>query len=345
MGSTWYARGSMTGTDGATIVGRGLLGALLLLGCNNAGGRDEGFDFSTESNGQPGPTTSSGTADSTGGGTVDPPAPMTTGATGTDTGDANSSTTEDLPDAVPCTGVDVLFVVDNSEPMLEEQIRLRGAALAFLEQVQSNIPTLTQNINIGVITTDEDQMVQANAEPCGPYEGGLNWMISSSMALSTELECALSVGIAGSPNERPMEMLLTALDDDNLAPDGFHNGFLREDALLVVVIVTNEEDDIEADTSWGSAGDPATWVTTLAERKGGWLNDIVVLSLVGLEKPNACVGPWDGVQGAQYSPRLIEFTRSFPQGMVGDACEQEYASFLLSMVPGVAAACNGYIPP
>ncbi|MEM7153472.1 MAG: vWA domain-containing protein [Myxococcota bacterium] len=335
----------MTGIEGGRIVGRGLLGALLLLGCSPDGG-DDGFDFSTESNGPGSPGASSGTADSSGGGTTDPTGAVTTSGSGTDTGgDADSSTSDDLPPAVPCTGVDVLFVVDNSEPMLEEQIRLRGTALAFIQQIQSTIPTLTENINIGVITTDEDQMVQANAEPCGPYEGGLNWMISSSMALSTELECALSVGIGGSPNERPMDMLLTALDDDNLAPDGFHNGFLREDALLVVVIVTNEEDDVEADTSWGSMGDPATWVTTLADKKGGWLNDIVVYSLVGIEEPNACVGPWDGVTGAQHSPRLIDFTWAFPQGAVGDVCEQEYASFLLGVVPGVAAACAGYIPP
>lgn len=314
----------------------------MLVACNPSSG-DDGFDFSTDSNG-PGGTQGSGSGSGTAGSETGAPTGDSTGGTD-DSGDVSGSTTEDLPPAVPCTAVDVLFVVDNSEPMIEEQIRLRATALAFVQQVQASIPTLLEDIQIGVITTDDELMLQANAEPCGPYEGGNNWMISSSTALQTELECALSVGIAGSPNERPMDMLLGALSDDNLVPGGFHSGFLREEALLVVVIATNEEDELEIDTSWGSAGDPPAWVESLASRKGGYVNDIVVLSLVGIPEPNACLGPWDGTEGAQLAPRLIEFTESFPQGAVGDACEPEYASFLLGVVPGVTAACAGYIPP
>jgi len=142
-----------------------------------------------------------------------------------------------------------------------------------------------------------------------------------------------------------MEMLLGALSDENLVPGAFHNGFLREEALLVIVVVTNEEDEFEEVTEWGSDGDPASWFDAIVTLKGGWANDIVVLSLVGNPEPSACLGPWDGTQGAQYSPRLIEFTESFPQGAVGDICEPEYASFLLGVVPGVTAACAGYTPP
>jgi hypothetical protein len=143
-----------------------------------------------------------------------------------------------------------------------------------------------------------------------------------------------------------MDMLAAALSDDNLVPGGFHNGFVRENALLVVVVVTNEEDEFEQDTMWGSAGDPGEWAATLAERKGGTAGNVVVLSLLGTPKPNACPDfQWDGTEGAQESPRLIEFTESFPQGAVGDICQPEYATFMLGVVPGVAAACAGYVPP
>lgn len=329
------------------VVSAGLAALLLALApACTAGTGDEGFDFSTESNGPGSGASGSTAADDTAATETDPA--TTTGATG-DTGDTSGSSdggsSDDGLPIEPCTAVDLLFVVDNSEPMLEEQIRLRAAALAFVQMIAGSIPTLMSDLHIGVITTDDDLMVQETAAPCGPYEGGASWMSSTSTALATELECALSVGVAGSPNERPMDMLAGALSDDNLAPGGFHNGFLREEALLVVLLVTNEEDEPEKDTGWGSMGDPADWAQTLAARKGGLAKDVVVLSLVGIPEPNACLGPWDGMEGAQHAPRLIELTESFPQGAVGDVCAQEYASFLLGVVPGVAAACANYTPP
>ncbi len=320
------------------------LAAMLSLACN-AGGSDDGFNFATDSQG-PGVGSSGGTADDTAGSETGAPSTSTTDVSTGDSGeDSGSSTTEELPPAEPCTAIDMIFVVDNSDPMLEEQIRLRATALAFIQQVEASTPTLMEDINIGVLTTDDDLFVQPSGEGCDvPYEGGANWMVSSSLALQTELECALNVGAAGSPNERPMDMLIASLADENLQPGQFHNGFLREDALLVVVLVTNEEDEVEDDTSWGSAGDPASWVAAMAERKG-YANNVVVLSLLGMPKPNACPDfQWDGTEGAQVSPRLIEFTESFPQGTVGDICEQEYATFMLGVVPGVAAACASYIP-
>ncbi|MCX4244890.1 vWA domain-containing protein [Paraliomyxa miuraensis] len=325
--------------------------AALLLGgplACTAGGNDDGFDFSTDSNGPGGPGTGSGTVDDTAGSGTD----TTSGGTAADAGSTTGSGTDDgsssddgLP-IEPCTSVDILFVVDNSQPMLEEQIRLRAAALAFVQQIGASIPTLMSDMHIGVITTDDELMVQQTAEVCGPYEGGDNWMASSSTTLSAELDCALAVGVAGSPNERPMDMLFSALSDENLVPGAFHNGFLREEALLVVVIVTNEEDEHELDTSWGSAGEPADWVDTLAGRKGGYAKDVVVLSLIGTDKPNACPDfQWDGTEGAQLSPRLEEFTTSFPQGAVGDICAQEYATFMLGVVPGVTSACANFTKP
>lgn len=321
--------------------------AALLLACN-AGGTDDGFDFSTDSNGPAGTVgASGGTTMATGDSGTSAETTAAVADSGSSTADASASSTgDDGPPVVPCTGVDLLFVVDDTIPMLEEQIRLRATALAFVQQLAAAIPTLAEGINIGVITTDDDLFVQATAEPCGPYEGGNNWMVSSSTVLAAELECALSVGTAGSPNERPMDMLIASLADENLQPGGFHDGFLRESALLLVVLVTNEEDELEIDTSWGSAGDPPAWVEAVAARKGGFLHDVVVLSLLGTDKPNACPDDqWDGTEGAEVSPRLIEFTESFPQGSVGDICAQEYATFLLGVVPGVTAACANYTPP
>lgn len=314
------------------------------LACQDATPGADGFEFSTESPGTAGTMGAWGSTGATepGSGTAE----ASTAAEPDSSSSGADSSTGEPPPAVPCTGIDLLFVVDDSEPMLEEQQRLRMAAPAFVQQVIAAIPTLAEGVNIGVITTDDELLVQGNALPCAPYEGGNHWMLGSSSVLATELDCALDVGTAGSPDERPMEMLLASLSDEHLMPGGFHAGFLREDALLVVVLVTNEEDEHEVDTAWGSTGDPPEWVAALAARKGGWEHDVVVLSLLGTDKPNACPDfQWDGTEGAQVSPRLIEFTQAFPQGAVGDVCAPDYGPFLQGVVPGVVAACAAYTPP
>ncbi|MCA9704378.1 MAG: VWA domain-containing protein [Myxococcales bacterium] len=331
-------------------LGLGLTLTLSMLALAPACGGDDGgggIDFVTATAGS-GSDGSSGSGGDSSGTEADAETTATTAEDGESSeSGSESGTTDPPPPSEPCTAVDLLFVVDNSAPMLEEQFRVQGTALAFVQQVQQAIPTLTEDVHVAVITTDDDRFVQPDDTGCGaPYEGGNPWMISSSTVLQAELECALALGEQGSPNERPMDMLLGSLSDDRLAPGGLHSGFLREDALLVVVVVTNEEDEPEPDTDWGSAGDPAGWAAALAERKGGYPGNVVVLSLLGTPKPNACPPfQWDGTLGAQLAERLIEFTESFPQGAVGDICAPEYATFMLGVVPGVAAACSAYTPP
>lgn len=264
-----------------------------------------------------------------------------TGSSGTDTG---GDETEDLPTS-PCTSLDVVFVVDDSDTMAEEQVRLQTAAAAWIEQLNAQIPTVVDDVRIGVITTDDSGFATADAAgtPCA-FASGAPWM-TLGPTLGTELACALARGVAGDPDERPMDMLQAALADEALAPGGVHDGFLRDEGLLVVVLLTDEEDDLEQPTQWGSAGDPPDWVDALAAKKGGYARNVVAVSLIGHDKPNACPAfQWDGMEGAEIAPRLIEFTESFPQGAVGDVCAAEYSTFLTSILPGVAAACDQYVP-
>jgi hypothetical protein len=327
----------------------GVAASLCGFGCGS-GGEGDTFDFNTGTATSPGPTggptstagsDSGGTAADTGNG------PGGTGVDGTSTaGDSGSGGSEDTGPGVvpgePCVGVDLIFVIDNSETMAEEQSRLIGSASAWVNQLNTNIPSGVDGFHIGVLTTDDSTFKATDGEgtPCGPYDSGEPW-IELGANLGTELACALNQGIAGDPDERPIENLLASVDDDALMPGGVHEGFLRDDALLVVVLMTDEEDDIEPATQWGSVGDPAEWADTIAAHKGGFKQNVVVLSLLGHEPPNACPPfQWDGMTGAEIATRLIDFTNRFPAGAVGDVCDLEYNSFLSSVVAGVAAACG-----
>jgi len=269
------------------------------------------------------------------------PAPTSTGAvdptsTGSDSSDSGSA------EAVPCTAIDVLFVVDDSSTMAEEQVRLSAAAPNFIAAMQAQLPDVAV-VHVGVISTDSPAL-GVSAGRCGPFVGGLGFMTQDDN-LSMSLGCAAQVGAAGSPDERPMEMLLAAVDDLANEPGGFNADFVRKPALLVAVIVTDEEDDHELDPAWGSEGDPIDWFAGLTAIKDGYAQDIVVLSLVGTPAPNACPPfQWDGKTGAEPAPRISEFTAMFPFGRVGDVCAPSYDAFLLDAVPVVADACASFIP-
>ena len=321
--------------------------ALVLAGCG--GGGDDGFDFNTG-----GPTAGTGVNPTTGGtgdgsGSDDAgsgTAASTMDGDGSDTGADSGSdgSGDDGPVVVPgepCVGVDMIFVIDNSETMAEEQARLIGSASAWVNQVNTNIPSGTEGFHIGVLSTDDSTFKTSDgAGTACMFDSGQVWM-ELGPNLGTELACALSQGIAGDPDERPMENLLDALSDEAIMPGGPHEGFLRDNALLVVVLLTDEEDDIEAVTGWGSPGEPAEWAQTLADRKGGFYQNVVPLSLIGHDPPNACPPfQWDGASGAEIAPRLIELTESFPAGAYGDLCEPEYNTFLTSTVTGVSSACG-----
>src|SRR5690606_3984673 len=90
--------------------------------------------------------------------------------------------------------------------------------------------------------------------------------------LEEAFACAATVGVDGEGIERPMDALVTALAlSGSLAP--CNDGFLREDSLLVVVLVTDEED------SGDSAGDPASWYESIVSARGDDPSRIVMLSL------------------------------------------------------------------
>ncbi len=323
-----------------------LAGLCVVLACH-AEGEGGTFDFgqTTGTGGTTAPgDTSSGNTTGTGTGTSEG-----SGSSGGSGGDSSSTAADESSSGgvptEPCTGLDILVVIDNSDTMAEEQAKLGMALSPFIAQLNEQLPGILGSIQIGVITTDAPQMVVANPSmTCTPYASGTNWM-SFGPTLSTELACASAVGTMGDPDERPMQMSIEALGVDLVGDGGFNEGFLREGAPLVLVILTDEEDDFEEITEWGSEGDPADWVAALAATQGGYEQNVIPLALVGTDPPNACPPfQWDGVTGAEIATRIAEFVGAFPHGAVGDICAAEYMTFLGGTVADVVAACNAHVP-
>ncbi len=135
--------------------------------------------------------------------------------------------------------IDVLWVVDNSDSMGQEQ---DGLGLSFQSFINTLIATAV-DYHIGVISTD-------------PADGGvLNRGLSDVPFITPSTPNAASVflenvalGTDGSPVERGFETMTLALGVGpgwvpSTAPTPPNPGFFRDDAALFVIMVSDEDDE------------------------------------------------------------------------------------------------------
>ncbi len=174
-----------------------------------------------------------------------------------------------------------------------------------------------------------------------PFADGARYLADSQAALSDTFACAASMGAWGG-GEAAMSAMIAASSAELNAPGACNEGFLRDDAVLVVTIITDEEDFED------SPGDPASWKAELLANKGGNETAVVVLGLVGDTGEPGAVCPPDsepGGVGAEASPRLRAFVESFGgRGFLGSVCEPDYGPFFDQAVAVIDSACTDFEP-
>ena len=171
---------------------------------------------------------------------------------------------------------------------------------------------------------------------CGFTSGG-RYIDSTQPDFDEAFTCAATVGTGSLANgERPMEAMVQAVAPATAAST-CNAGFLRDDALLVVLFLTDEDDAAGED----SAGTPAGWKANLVAAKGGNEDAIVALGLFGdNDQPDAICPPFEDQMGAEPAPRLREFVNSFgDNGLAGSICASDYSIFLDQAAMVVDQAC------
>lgn len=246
-----------------------------------------------------------------------------------------------------CERVDLLFVIDNSGSMKGEQTNLIASFPGFVEEIQTELAEV-ESLHIGVVTTDPykhhpqpcqkvlgalvTQTGGANSSElkCGPYAEGGRYMTEAD-DLGPRFACAAQVGTGGSSVERPIAAALQALGPELADAGGCNEGFVRDDALLVLVLITDEEEE-------GSGGAPPDWYEELVALRGGVETNVVVLSLIGPEQPVCLVA-------AEVAYRIVEFTGMFTYGSVGQICADTYQPFFHDAIAVIDQACDHFTPP
>lgn len=128
--------------------------------------------------------------------------------------------------------VDILWIVDNSSSMLKHQNSLSTQ----VPDLVSRLNSLKMDYQMAVVTTS----LGGTSPDGGKFIGTPKYVTNKTSDLVNILKAKMIVGEAGSNNERGLESMGMALSPSYLANEG--RGFLRNDALLVVIALSDEDD-------------------------------------------------------------------------------------------------------
>lgn len=161
--------------------------------------------------------------------------------------------------------VDVLFVIDNSDSMLEAQVSLAQSFPRFMA-VLDGTPQGRPDVHVGVVSADvgiapfgaehcdgagDDGVLQNSPrlQHCATPVEGARFIEDVTDALGGRrtnydgdiadvFACVSRLGNDGCAMQQPLEAMLRALGPPNVA----NAGFLRPDAILAVIFLANEDD-------------------------------------------------------------------------------------------------------
>jgi hypothetical protein len=237
-----------------------------------------------------------------------------------ETGDFNVIEEPNYPDApfVPETvidehaqvgipAVDVLWVVDNSRSMYEEQQSLNNNFTSFLRFFQES----EMDFHIGVVSTGWDAEEERGVLMSGVDRRGktLKWLDNTVRDAPEVFRQMSLLGTDGPMDEKGRAQVYTALQ---LKGDSDNAGFLRRDAFLSVIVLS-DEDDFSGTVPIG-LDNFIRWLPTLKD-------DASQVSFSSIVGPSGGCG--NAVEGIEY----LAVTRALG-GVEHSICESSWATIL-----------------
>lgn len=270
-----------------------------------------------------------------------------------------------------CKKIDFLFVVDNSASMENEQSQLAQAFPGFISAIESTTGAgsdyhvmvvdtdawgrcntanpwkgMDPSSNLcnayikGTVFEECDRVLGAGVvHPAGefasnkvcPLPAGRRFLQQGDTDVSGAFACAAQVGTAGHSSERPMDALVAALAPGINAPGSCNDGFLRDDALLVVTFISD-------DPNYEDSGTPDSWYQAVVAAKKG---DPKAVAVVGFTPATCGTGGGSKINGKHWE----EFVSKFPFSVHAQVCATDYVSSFQQAVQVVDESCDQYIPP
>ena len=267
-----------------------------------------------------------------------------------------------------CKGkVDIVFTISSDELMLNQQQQLKTSFPGFvatLEQQFADFDYHILSVNTAgpwvlpwcagckdICPQTPDYPCNAVLEPCDSVHGagvtfprgdnasnkrcelasGRRYITAPQPELLDAFTCIASVGTDGA--DLVAEATVKALSNDLNAPGGCNEGFLRDDALLVVVAIQDTYDGF-------SDGTPQDWANALLDAKHGDGNAVVLLVIsTDVDDPDSLCG-YD--PGSEHELRT--WTKLVPHGLFGSICAPSYAPFFAEAAAMIKTQCDVFVP-
>jgi hypothetical protein len=172
------------------------------------------------------------------------------------------------PPLIQTQKTDILFVVDNSNSMREEQDEVANELPAFVEELKRDAG-VGQDFRVGLVTTGVYRhIIQGNLTDYREYpdesgklrpvpleDGGVDvtaehFLDDEDPELIPKFRRLVRQGIDGSGQETPFEAARLAVTEPLISKaiaEGGNAGFLRDGARLMIVAVTDEDDCSETE--------------------------------------------------------------------------------------------------
>jgi len=274
-----------------------------------------------------------------------------------DPGDPGSSTA--------CGKMDFVFVIDNSGSMEEEQTNLVANFPQFISVIDqlAGAGGSPLDYRVALTTTGRDVTYVLNVPPLPPIsqteEGedgefqqkcqmSRRWLERGDPDVTGTFACAAQVGTQGPGIEMPLYAVELALHDRVL--DGINAGFLRDDALLALVILTDENDCSRRDDNFEIAfdtdvceitpalippADTVTFLDGLKKARGRWAT-----AVVAGPGPGECDSAFGNAKEAS---RLRDFVRlAGANAVFSSICEGDLAGALADAIATFDEACQTF---
>jgi len=291
---------------------------------------------------------------------TEPPPPGDLG-----TGPIGGQPAGENPRADECQKMDIVFVVDDSGSMKEEQGNLAANFPKFVKVLDDFKTKSGSKVDyrLAVTTTGRDldykiavpgfpEIPQSekgdngafrNTSSCGATK---RWVDRADPNATSTFACLAQTGTGGSSIEMPLYSLKLALNER--VADGTNAGFLRDDALLAVVILSDEDDCSREDNNFTIANDRcdtmpntrpvgvyATMLDTAAKGPGRWAAAVIA----GASQCSSSFG--DAIE----AKRLKEFvTLAGNNGTFSSICDGDLSIGLQKALSTFDAACKNFPP-
>ncbi len=292
-----------------------------------------------------------GAGDLDGGGGGGPDAPWPT-----DDGDGGTN-------ADGCEKIDILFVVDNSGSMGQEQTNLATNFPQFLSVIDAS----GLDYRVAITTTGMDYTYQQATFPGGPVlpisqdggdngamlqPGGCNmtrrWIEKNDANAASAFACAANVGTGGPSDEMPLAAMRTAFEER--MSDGTNGGFRRPDALLAVVILTDENDcsyeqpvtlgfgQSLCDAQMEPPANYSAFLDAYTGDHGRW-----AVAMIAGPGPGSCSSSFGN---ADYAERLVQFASAAgaSNALVSSICAGDLTVGLTDALELFDTACENFPP-